>query len=147
MSFILDARLEQDSLHLADLPLCQLRLSHDARYPWLLLVPRLAKVSEVFDLSAEQQAQLWQEVSSVSALWQRVTAADKINIATLGNVVAQLHVHVVARFQTDAAWPAPIWGRGEAEVYPAEARQALIALLKQEVLKKETTAQHWTWLV
>jgi diadenosine tetraphosphate (Ap4A) HIT family hydrolase len=92
-------------------------LAKDSRWPWLILVPRRADVSEVFDLSADDQQQLWAEQVQVANALKKCTNATKINIAAIGNVVRQLHVHVVARFEGDANWPAPIWGYGTAEAY------------------------------
>ena len=118
--FKMDERLLQDTIMLGDFTLCRIVLMNDSRYPWLILVPRCADVSEVFQLSAAQQQQLWQETSEVGQVLKDAFQADKINIATLGNVVKQLHMHVVVRMQNDAAWPAPVWGRGEAQPYTAD---------------------------
>lgn len=108
--FTLDERLANDSTRLAEDDLCQLRLMHDARWPWLLLIPTVAGISEVFDLPPTQQHQLWQTSGQVAHTLKSVLQADKINLAALGNVVSQLHVHVIARFHDDPAWPAPVWG-------------------------------------
>nr|WP_205300072.1 MULTISPECIES: HIT domain-containing protein [unclassified Pantoea] len=107
----MDSRLQQDSLVLGDFPLCRLLLSKDANYPWFILVPRRAGVSELFDLSADDQAQLWQETTCLAEALKREFKADKMNVATLGNVVSQLHMHVIVRHHGDAAWPAPVWGK------------------------------------
>lgn len=115
--FSLDARLQQDTLLLGDFPLCRLLLSNDANYPWFILVPRQADITEVFQLSAEQQQQLWRETSTLAAALHQRYAADKINIGALGNVVAQLHMHVIVRFKTDIAWPSPVWGKVPAVPY------------------------------
>lgn len=125
--FELDPRLANDCCVVGDLPLCRVLLMKDARYPWLILVPRRADVSEVFDLEVAEQQALWQEASAVAEGLKDLLNADKMNIATLGNVVSQLHVHVVARQQGDATWPAPVWGRGEAQPYSAEAQAAFVA--------------------
>lgn len=119
--FEVDERLINDTVPLGDFALCRVLLMNDSRYPWLILVPRCSAVSEVFDLTAEQQQQLWLEASTVGQVLKGVYQADKINIATLGNVVSQLHIHVVVRMRDDAAWPAPVWGQGEAQPYSAEA--------------------------
>lgn len=119
--FEVDERLINDTVPLGDFALCRVLLMNDSRYPWLILVPRCSAVSEVFDLTAEQQQQLWLETSTVGQVLKDVYQADKINIATLGNVVSQLHIHVVVRMRDDAAWPAPVWGQGEAQPYSAEA--------------------------
>ncbi len=119
--FELDNRLVNDTVVVADCALCRVLLMNDSRYPWLILVPRVASVSEVFELTAEQQQQLWQETSAIAQRLKNEFQADKINIATLGNVVKQLHMHVVVRMQDDAAWPAPVWGNGVAQPYSAGA--------------------------
>jgi diadenosine tetraphosphate (Ap4A) HIT family hydrolase len=118
MSYLIDPRLEADSLPVLDLSLCALRLMNDQRFPWLLLIPRRADKAEVLDLTDIDQNQLWDEVRQMAALLQSVYAPTKLNIAALGNQVRQLHVHVIARFSHDAAWPNPIWGMGKAEPYP-----------------------------
>ncbi len=119
-SFALDSRLQADTLALADLPLSALRLMNDSRWPWLILVPRLPGAIELCDLSPAQQHALMAEIDNVSRALRAVCQPYKLNVAALGNVVAQLHVHVIARFLDDPAWPAPVWGRGAAEPYPQE---------------------------
>ncbi|HEK1685600.1 TPA: HIT domain-containing protein [Pseudomonas putida] len=109
--FVLDSRLQQDSLVLGDFPLSRLLLSKDANYPWFILVPRRADVSELFDLDLADQQQLWKETTLLAEALKDEFAADKMNVATLGNVVSQLHMHVVVRHRSDAAWPAPVWGK------------------------------------
>ena len=118
--FALDSRLKNDTLFLGDLPLSRVLLANDSHYPWVILVPRRAEVSEVFQLDASDQQQLWKETTQVASALNTVFAADKINVAALGNVVKQLHMHVVARFETDAAWPGPIWGKLPATPYCAD---------------------------
>ncbi|RAU49365.1 MULTISPECIES: HIT domain-containing protein [unclassified Pseudomonas] len=109
--FVLDQRLLQDTLPVGDFPLSRLLLSNDAQYPWFILVPRRAGISEVFELSEADQLQLWKETTLLSKTVQSLFNADKINVAALGNVVSQLHMHVIARQKEDAAWPAPVWGK------------------------------------
>ena len=116
-TFELDPRLEADTLPLADLPLCRALLMNDARYPWVVLVPRRASVSEVFELSQDEQAQLWRETIALGAAMKEIFHGDKLNIATLGNVVSQLHMHLVIRYTDDACWPAPVWGNGSPGPY------------------------------
>lgn len=131
-TFTLDPRLDQDSLHIADLPLCQVQLGRDARYPWVILIPRRADVVEVYELSSDDQAQLWREASRLGEAMMRHFGGDKLNVATLGNQVPQLHLHVIVRFKSDAAWPGPVWGQGQAERYTEAAlkrRQQEIAAL------------------
>ncbi len=118
--FVLDSRLHQDTLALGDFPLCRLLLSNDSNYPWFILVPRRPAISEVFDLSAEDQLQFWQETSFLSRTLKALFSADKLNVAALGNVVSQLHMHVIVRKRNDIAWPAPVWGKHPAVPYTEE---------------------------
>ncbi|MCU1716768.1 HIT domain-containing protein [Pseudomonas sp. 5P_3.1_Bac2] len=134
--FELDSRLRQDTIWLGDFALSNLLLMNDSQYPWFILVPRRAQVSELFQLSAEDQQQLWSETTQLAQLLKDCFAADKMNVATLGNVVSQLHMHVVVRRREDVSWPAPVWGRHPAKPYTAEQVQALKARL-QPVLAKD----------
>lgn len=126
----LDPQLEHDTIFVCDLPLCQVRLMNDANYPWLLLVPRRAKASEITDLSETDQAQLMREVAQSVRALKSETVCLKINVAAIGNIVAQLHVHVVARFRNDPAWPKPVWGHLPARAYEDAARQNLVAAMR-----------------
>ncbi|KPA99667.1 MULTISPECIES: HIT domain-containing protein [Pseudomonas] len=123
--FVLDSRLQQDTLPMGDFPLCRLLLSNDSNYPWFILVPRRADISEVFELDAADQAQLWHETAALAQALKQAFKADKMNVAALGNVVSQLHMHVIVRHRGDAAWPAPVWGKHPARPY-AEAEVAAI---------------------
>ncbi|KPX06933.1 HIT family protein [Pseudomonas syringae] len=123
--FVLDSRLQQDTLPIGDFPLCRLLLSNDSHYPWFILVPRRADITEVFQLSAADQLQLWQETSVLAKVLKELFDADKINIAALGNVVSQLHMHVIVRNRDDAAWPAPVWGKHAAVAYTDEQFSAI----------------------
>jgi diadenosine tetraphosphate (Ap4A) HIT family hydrolase len=114
IEFELDPRLAADSYWLADGPLSQLRLMDDARFPWLVLVPRIEGAAEWVDLPSAEQAQLLEEINTAARLLRADGPCDKINIGALGNIVLQLHVHVVARSEGDAAWPGPVWGSGPA---------------------------------
>lgn len=125
----LDARLEGDSLPVTDFPLCHVRLMNNARFPWLLLVPRVAGAREITDLPDEAQQQLMREIAQASRTLQALTGAEKMNIGALGNMVPQLHVHVIARFVADAAWPNPVWGTG-GEPYATEAAAGWIGKLR-----------------
>jgi diadenosine tetraphosphate (Ap4A) HIT family hydrolase len=124
--FRLDERLAADTIGVTGLWLSELRLMNDARFPWLVLVPRVVGASEIVDLARADRAALCDEITAVSQTLMNLTNCDKLNVAALGNVVSQLHVHVVARFQGDAAWPAPVWGYGKAVAYGAEDRDSLI---------------------
>lgn len=118
--FALDPRLQQDTLPIGDFPLCRLLLSNDSNYPWFILVPRRADISELFQLDGADQQQLWRETTALAELLKDSFDADKLNVATLGNVVSQLHMHVIVRRRDDAAWPAPVWGKHPAQPYTAE---------------------------
>lgn len=122
MSFTLDPRLAADSVFIADGPLSQLRLMDDARFPWLLLVPRVPGATEWIDLDGASQRLLLAEINQAGALLrQHFAPIDKLNIGALGNIVRQLHVHVVGRREGDAAWPGPVWGAGARRSYGPEA--------------------------
>ncbi len=109
--FALDPRLAADTLPVLDLPLSSLLMMRDGNHPWLILVPRRAGAVEILDLDPADRALLWAEIERVAAALKAETGADKLNLAALGNVVSQLHVHVIARFRADPAWPAPVWGK------------------------------------
>jgi diadenosine tetraphosphate (Ap4A) HIT family hydrolase len=128
--FRLDARLAAECTDLADLPLCRVLLMEDARFPWLVLAPRRAGITEIHQLSSADQAQLMAEIVRASAALQRQTGCDKLNVAALGNMVPQLHVHVIARRHGDPAWPRPVWGVGDAVRYAASARASLMEAMR-----------------
>jgi diadenosine tetraphosphate (Ap4A) HIT family hydrolase len=129
--FALDPRLATDTRPVASLPLCDVLLMNDARYPWLILVPRRAGLVEIADLHDDEQAVLWQEVDRAAAALRAVAPCDKLNLGALGNIVRQLHVHVVARVEGDAAWPGPVWGHGQAAAYDGKQLGTLLASLRQ----------------
>ena len=129
--FALDQRLQQDTLVIGDFPLCRLLLSNDSNYPWFILVPRINGISEVFQLDVADQQTLWQETTALAQLLSEGLVADKMNIGALGNVVSQLHVHVIVRKRDDAAWPAPVWGKQPARPYTQEQATAMRALLRE----------------
>lgn len=131
--FILDQRIQSDSILICELELCQLRIQNDSRYPWLVLVPKLEGVTEVHELTVEHQYQLIQESSLVANALKQVTACKKVNIANLGNVVSQLHWHVVARSEDDQTWPGPIWGLGVSIPYGKEQLDNLINAIKEKL--------------
>ena len=122
-----DPRLAADSVFIADGPLSQVRLMDDARFPWLLLVPRVPGASEWIDLDGGQQRLLLAEINQLSQLLRAEAGVEKINIGALGNIVRQLHVHVLGRHAGDAAWPGPVWGSGAARRHDAEQLAALTA--------------------
>ncbi|SHF38083.1 Diadenosine tetraphosphate (Ap4A) hydrolase [Modicisalibacter ilicicola DSM 19980] len=132
--FSLHPRLAADTHPLTDLTLCQVRLMDDARFLWLILVPRRPGIREVYELDERDQARLWQEATGVGKAVQTAFEGDKLNLATLGNQVPQLHLHVILRRQDDAAWPAPVWGVGQAQPYAPERldelRERLLAVVE-----------------
>ena len=128
--FELDPRLAADTFLVGETPLSHVLPMNDARYPWLILVPRRSDITEPFELGEADQAQLWQESMRLGEAMKAHFAADKLNIAALGNQVAQLHVHHIARFHRDDAWPGPVWGVGSAVPYSDAARDAFIGELR-----------------
>ena len=127
--FTLDPQLQKDTIAIASLPLCELLLMNDANYPWLILVPRRENVRELIELSAEDQLQFMHESNAVARLLQTQFSAEKLNIAALGNVVAQLHIHHIARFKHDAVWPKPVWGAMPAVAYQEDKLAEVIELI------------------
>lgn len=128
--FELDARLANDAVFVADWPLSRLLLMDDARFPWLVLVPRRAGLVELLDLDEPGYTQLMWETRRAMKTLRAAATCDKLNVGALGNVVHQLHVHVVARRQGDAAWPEPVWGAGAPQPYALVDRDALLARLR-----------------
>ena len=114
---MIDERLINDSFAVTSLTLCDVRLMNDANYPWLLLIPCVENAREIIDLTDENQLQLMQEIAFTSRILQKLTQCDKLNVAALGNVVPQLHVHIIARFTTDIAWAAPVFGKFPSVAY------------------------------
>lgn len=128
--FVLHERLAADCLTVGDLPLCRVLLMNDARFPWLILVPRRPDIREVFELEGGDQAALFAETTLTGQRLLNLCGGEKLNFAALGNQVPQLHMHVISRRSDDPAWPAPIWGVGEAEPYPADERDDILATLR-----------------
>jgi diadenosine tetraphosphate (Ap4A) HIT family hydrolase len=131
--FVLDPQLARDTSFVGDLPLARVLLMNDANYPWLILVPRHAGAVEILDLDEDQRTQLMSEIALLAQVLKDVTAGRKINIGAIGNVVAQLHLHVVARHPGDAAWPRPVWGLLPARPYDQAARDRLIQAVRGEI--------------
>ncbi len=129
-SFALHARLARDTIPIGDLPLSRVLLMNDARFPWLVLVPRIDGIREIFELSASDQQRLIAEIAGCSERLKMLTGAGKINVGALGNLVPQLHVHVVARNQGDGAWPDPVWGFGAPDPYDPAEVDAVIAQMR-----------------
>ena len=116
-SFILHPQLAADCEWVCDLSLCRVLLLKDANYPWLVLVPQVPDCKEIIDLSESQQILLWQESAKVSGVLQALFKPDKLNVAALGNVVSQLHIHHIVRYRNDVSWPKPVWGQHPAKTY------------------------------
>ncbi len=133
-TFELDPRLARDTELVENLGLCQLRIMKDSRWPWFMLVPQRNDMSELFELTPLDQALLTFETNMVAAALKKATGAEKINVAAIGNIVRQLHVHIVARFDGDPNWPGPIWGYGQAEAYEDTAKQSLIKSLTENLV-------------
>nr|CAE26058.1 conserved unknown protein [Rhodopseudomonas palustris CGA009] len=129
----LSSRLEQDTISIGDLPLSRVLVIKDAHYPWLLLVPRRPDVSEIIDLDEVAQAQLMTEIARVSRALKEVTKCDKLNVAALGNLVPQLHIHIIARRSSDVAWPRPVWGVMPPLAHDPEEVQQFINLLRRKI--------------
>jgi diadenosine tetraphosphate (Ap4A) HIT family hydrolase len=125
-AFALDSRLRADTIPIGDLALSTVLLMNDARFPWFVLVPRRAGMSEVTDLPDEDAAALMSEIRIATRVILELARPDKVNLGALGNMVSQLHVHVVGRFRSDPAWPGPVWGFGTRAPYPDHAAAALI---------------------
>jgi diadenosine tetraphosphate (Ap4A) HIT family hydrolase len=136
MPFDLHPVIVSCSLPVGDLQLSRVLLMNDARFPWLMLIPRRAGVIEVTDLPAAERTLLMDEIAAVSTALRQATQAQRINVGALGNLVPQLHVHVVARFATDAAWPGPVWGHGSRQPYADEAAEAF----KADIARRLTLA-------
>lgn len=117
MAFTLHPTLARDTVEVARLPLCRVLLMKDRRFPWLILVPERETVREIYELAPEDRRQLIEEIAVVSEVLERIFRPAKLNVGALGNIVPQLHIHVVARFETDPAWPGPVWGSGTAAPY------------------------------
>jgi diadenosine tetraphosphate (Ap4A) HIT family hydrolase len=131
-AFQLDPTLAADTVPVTKLALSELRLMNNAAFPWLLLVPQRADIAEIIDLDQRDQAVLFDEITLVSRALKAATDCHKLNVAALGNMVRQLHVHVIARFTSDAAWPRPVWGT-QTVAYGEEARDRLIATIRSHL--------------
>lgn len=126
----LDERLAADTMPITALALSDLRLMNDARFPWLILIPRRAGATELIDLDVADRTRLIEEIAMASRALRGATSCEKLNVGTLGNIVRQLHIHVVARTADDPAWPGPVWGVGQAVAYRDEERHRLIGLIR-----------------
>lgn len=129
-AFILHPQLEKDTIFVVSLKLADVLLMNDSRYPWIILVPRINDVCDITDLTIEQRAEFNEEINSVAAAMKKHYQPERMNIAMLGNVVPQLHCHIIARFTEDFAWAKPIWGIGEAVLYTKEQQEKIISLMQ-----------------
>ena len=129
-AFALHPQLTADTHVVGDMPLCRLLLLNDVQYPWCILVPRIPGARELHRLDDADQLQVLRESVALARAMEAVFQPHKMNIAALGNVVPQLHLHHIARYRTDAAWPAPVWGRHPAQPYGDAARDERLALLR-----------------
>lgn len=123
--FTLNERIDKDSFFIANLSLCEVRLIDNKNYLWFLLVPKIANIVHITDLSQQQQLTLMQEIDQVSKYLQKKYQPDRLNIAALGNIVSQMHWHIIVRYNTDKAWPNPVWG-AEALPYAQQDAQNII---------------------
>jgi diadenosine tetraphosphate (Ap4A) HIT family hydrolase len=144
VTFTLDPRLTADAYEIGDLALSRALLMNNARYPWLILVPRRADLAEIADLDRADRALLIEEIARASEAVRALPGVEKINVGALGNIVRQLHVHVVGRRVGDPAWPGPVWGAGAARRYEPEAAAALVdgvrrALMREDVEKSKAS--------
>lgn len=130
-TWALHPQLAHDTVPVGDMPLSRVLLSNDANYPWLIVVPRLPGLVELIDLEENDQIQLLAEISDAARALKEITECEKLNIAALGNVVAQLHVHIIGRGHDDAAWPKPVWGAAPPSAYEPAPRDNLIAMLRR----------------
>lgn len=130
MSFTLHERLAVDTVHIASLPLSELLLMNDARFPWCILVPRRAGARDIIDLAPADIDQLNRESVALQRALKQLFTPDKLNVAAIGNLVPQLHVHHLARYSTDSEWPAPVWGRGTPQPYDENERDRRILALR-----------------
>ena len=128
--FTLNPKLEADTFFICDLKISRLLLMNDSNYPWLILVPRQDGLVELTDLSFEEQTEILREINLLGKILKENFAVEKLNIGALGNVVKQLHIHVIGRFQNDAAFPKPVWGAVAAKPYTENTAQDLIKKIK-----------------
>ena len=128
----LDKKLEDSSFHIINFSLCDVRLINNKNYPWFMLIPRVENITEIFELTRDQQMQLMHEIAHLSRVIQAHFKPDKLNVGALGNIVSQLHVHVITRFKTDALWPHSVWQENLKNTpYTESEKESLIATLRE----------------
>ena len=135
MSFELHPDLKRDGIPMGTLPLCQVLLINDSHYPWFVLVPKRGNISDTIDLTPEDHVQLWTESREFSIAIMRAFDGEKLNVAALGNMTPQLHIHHIVRYKSDPAWPGPIWGKHALEPYTASEAQKIKTKLAAQNLK------------
>jgi diadenosine tetraphosphate (Ap4A) HIT family hydrolase len=133
MNFTLDPRLASDTFAIGDLSLSRALLMNDARYPWIILAPRRQGAVDLSDLTSADRAALIEEVARACETMRALPDVEKVNVGALGNIVRQLHIHIVGRNAHDFAWPGPVWGAGPSRAYPESEREALLARLKDDL--------------
>lgn len=133
--FELHPQLKADTIDLGSSPLCRILLMNDQQFPWLILVPQVEQVSEIYQLDKVQQTQLLAEISTVSKSLMQLFRGHKLNTAALGNMVSQLHIHLIVRYTTDVAWPNPVWGRQSPNPYSDQQLQEISSSLKNKLQK------------
>jgi len=121
--------LEENSFFITNMPLCQVRLINNCLFPWVILVPNIPNVKEIIDLTWDDRLKLMEEICVVSEKMKEIFTTDKINVASLGNEVSQLHVHIIGRYRSDDAWPKPVWGNGS-KPYNDKAKKLMIEHLQ-----------------
>lgn len=134
-AFDLDPRLAAETVLVTRWPVCRVLLQDDARFAWLILVPQRAGLSELYELEPDDRMQLTREIDAAARALKEETGALKINVGALGNIVRQLHVHVIARREGDAAWPGPVWGKGTREPMEITARASLLARMQARLAR------------
>jgi diadenosine tetraphosphate (Ap4A) HIT family hydrolase len=134
--FVLNLQLKDDTIYVGELPLCSVLLMNNCLYPWVILVPKRMDIIEIMDLPHEDQIMLMDEVTKIASMMKETYWPDKMNIAALGNIVPQLHVHVIARFKTDDVWPEPVWGKGSKN-YSENGVREVLDILRREFTKIE----------
>ncbi|MSP52398.1 MAG: HIT domain-containing protein [Alphaproteobacteria bacterium] len=130
MAFVLDPQLVVDTVPLGEFALSGVHLMNERRYPWLVLVPKRAGARELIDLTPSEQMALVGEIDRVCRAIKPLFNPDKLNVATIGNVVAQLHIHIVGRYRIDPAWPKPVWGASSRLPYEADSLARRVAELR-----------------
>jgi len=132
-TFQLDSRLARDTVYIAALPLCDVRVMNDSRWPWLILVPRIEGAEEIHTLTRPQQTQIATETAHASATLKTLTRCTKINTAAIGNIVRQLHIHVIARNEQDPNWPGPVCGYGQRLEYEKSVLENMVSHVQNEL--------------